>query len=900
MAESDIPDPALPPSLDAGIASLLEGLFDPKRLTRLQNALRNANAEGAVVADAAKTAAHRQSVAEPNFIVKEFEEISQAIGGLLLSLVVENAFGVDVDNVAMARLGASSGRGAVAKAITDKMIAGLTGNSTSVEASAQPAANYLAVVLGQVFEAWTISELVEISSAVIPGIDKIEHLADLSDKIVTGLGIPDSSSRVLRPYIDNLVVEPLRRHIAKTYRPNLLADTGVIRAFLRGDYTAAEASEELALLGYSERRMAMLLKDAFKWLSLDDAMHLSRHGIVDDNFVKAQLRAQGYDEPGAEMAFTAAYSKYIQAIQDDSLAAVKAAYVDRRISDGEFETFLSAIYPDDATRAAHEVAARTMRDVNTRRLSSGQVEACVKAGVLAIVDYRVALEREGYPPDDVIALELLLETNLKAGADVEKLRAQKDADAVARQKAKDDADAKKKADAEAAAALKRRGPLAELERAVVRGLIPIARMAEVLTADYDADTVQIYVDDVTGQRADYVANQRKADDAAARAANKGLSLGQLEQAVMDDVLTVQDYRVQLSRFELAPADQQILVATLSARKADNDAAKRKRLDAERRAAAQSINLPTFEQLVRAGVRPLADYDALLSTLGYNDADRAALTALLQQHIDADTVARQLRADTAAANAARGLSLDQFRRAVLLGVKTVDEFGSWLVSQKYTVDAQAVLVAEVRDDVTQADAARAKRDASASSSGAAGVPLATVTRAARLGILSPAQYQAELVNRGYAPDDVALELNLLAAEIANVKTAGALQTSADAGAGGVGLSLVQLAAAVKAGEATLAQYSARATSLGLSDDDVATLTRVLADTLAQTTAAKVRRAQLESTVKPGDVALSVLEQQVRDGALSLDAFAAALVSAGLDTVDVDLLTALLADEGDAGA
>jgi hypothetical protein len=101
--------------------------------------------------------------------------------------------------------------------------------------------------------------------------------------------------------------------------------------------------------------------------------------------------------------------------------------------------------------------------------------------------------------------------------------------------------------------------------------------------------------------------------------------------------------------------------------------------------------------------------------------------------------------------------------------------------------------------------------------------------------------------------------------------------------------------VKAGEATLEQYSARASQLGLSDDDVATLTRVLGDELAATNAAKARRVQLESTVKPGDVSLSVLEDQVRAGALTLDAFAAQLFNAGLSAIDVDLLTSLLSAE-----
>jgi hypothetical protein len=826
------------------------------------------------------------------------EEPMLPIFAAFVAPIVANMFGSPADASLFASRGNVEGRSEASAALVDAFVSAIAGHAGGELQPGDEGAKRLAGAgVHAALEGWFNAWVLEMLGELIPfEWLKFKEMTALPEDITRALGIGRLVRRAIAPLVDATAATPMKWQANKTYRPNMLGDGDVVKAFLRGDYTADEAREELARAGYSERRIDMLIAAGLKQLSLDDLMVLQREGSIDDAFILATLRASGYDAPGAEYAKLAAYSKYLASIHDDSFAAVRGAYVDRRISDGEFEQFLEAIYPDDATRAAREVAARTMRDVNTRRLSSGQVEACVKAGVLAIVDYRVALEREGYPPEDVLALELLLETSIKAGADVEKLRAQKAADAKAAADAKDAADARKRADAEAAAALKRRGPVSELERAAVRGLIPIDRVAEVLRADYDADTVQIYLDDITAQRADYIANQKKAADAAARAQNKGLSIAQAERAVFDDVLTLDDYARLLSRAEIAPADQQILVATLRAEKADADAAKRKRADAAAKASAQHINLATFEQLVRAGIRPIADYDALLSTLGYNDADRASLGALLQQHIDADAAAKKLRDELAAKNAVRGLSLEQFRRAVVLDVKTLDEFQTWLVDQKYSVDAQAVLIAELQDDVTQADAARAKREAAASSSGAAGVPLSTVTRAARLGILTPAQYQTELVDRGFTADDIALELDLLSAEIANVKTAGALATSADDAAAGVGLTLAQIAAAVKAGEATLEEYSARASSLGLSDDDVATLTRVLADSLAATTAAKARRAQLESTVKPGDVALSVLEQQVRDGALTLDAFAGQLIAAGLSTVDVDLLTSLLSDEG----
>jgi multidrug efflux pump subunit AcrA (membrane-fusion protein) len=158
-----------------------------------------------------------------------------------------------------------------------------------------------------------------------------------------------------------------------------------------------------------------------------------------------------------------------------------------------------------------------VRDLNTKRLSPGQAETCVVAGVLPIAAYREALRLDGYDEESVLALELLLETKLNANADVEKLRKQKADEAAAAKQAAADA-AKKKADElDAQRALARRGSLASLQRAVVRGLIPASRYAEVLTPQYDTDTVATMLALVEQERADYLAQQKKADDAAKRA-----------------------------------------------------------------------------------------------------------------------------------------------------------------------------------------------------------------------------------------------------------------------------------------------------------------------------------------------------------------------------------------------
>src|SRR5204862_1553976 len=108
--------------------------------------------------------------------------------------------------------------------------------------------------------------------------------------------------------------------------------------------------------------------------------------------------------------------------------------------------------------------------------------------------------------------------------------------------------------------------------------------------------------------------------------------------------------------------------------------------------------------------------------------------LLQLQIDDDTAARQARAEAEARLRTKGLSIEQFRRGVILKVQTVDDYQAFLVANGFTADAQRVLLAELRADVDEAEAARARRKAAEDARGARDIPVSDVARAARLSLI----------------------------------------------------------------------------------------------------------------------------------------------------------------------
>ncbi len=821
------------------------------------------------------------------------EPIMPLVGGFA-STIVSGMFNTPEDAAAFASRGNRAARGDAAGAIVEAFMAAVAGDAAASDEPSDAGAIRIArAAVHATIEGWFQGLVADVLQSLIPfDIGHVEDFSKIGEEVIRALGMGRLVRRAFAPLITAAATTPLQWKVHKQYRQTMYSAGEAVDLFFRGKLTEPELQEELSRLGWAQTRIEGLKELHSKPSPLTDMIVLVREGLRTREDTIQKLLDQGWDNGTAELVVSAEEIRRLAGIRDDAFGAIRSAYVDRRIGDAELSNFMPTIFPSDADRAAHEAALRTIRDLNTKRLTPGQVEACVKAQILPIAAYRDVLRLDGYDEEAVLALELLLETQLNKEADLETLRQEKIAQLAAEKTARADAAAQKLVDVEQQRALARRGSLAELQRAVVRGLIPTSRYREILDAHYDGDTVATLVALVEQERAAYVAQQQKAEDATKHATIRHIDAGALTAAYLDGVLTLDQVRGQLLSLSFDAGDTGVLLATMQARKADLDAAKAQRADAAARAKAKTIDLNREEALVRRGHATIAQYTALLTSLGFNDGSVAAMVDLLQLRIADDQAARQAREALAAKNAAQGLSLDQIRRAVILQISTIDDVQRYLVAHKFTADAQAVLLAELRADVAQADAARAKRTAAETAQADKDLPLATAARAARLGLITPAAYQARLVDAGYTPDDVAIETDLLAVEIATTQAARARQAAVKPKPADRGLTLDQIAKAVKLDDATIDDYRARAVELGYAADDVDTLVSVLEDAVQTIHDAHARHAAIDGQLHARNLSLAELDQAVTAGQMTIGAYTARLLALGFGADDAQLLTTLL--------
>jgi hypothetical protein len=335
----------------------------------------------------------------------------------------------------------------------------------------------------------------------------------------------------------------------------------------------------------------------------------------------------------------------------------------------------------DAAKAKADAAAAKIADAAKKAaaaktaapnkgLTATQAEALVRNGDWSFAQLAGFLTSEGYGPDAVQAIETLLHEQMAAKA------------------------ARVPAAAGVRAAATAKGlNLAQVEKAVVDGILDIDHLTQWLTANgFDAADTAVIVAET--QHAVDDAKLRAATKAAAAAAagKRSISLPALERAVRLGIAPIDTYTSTLQSAGFDQSSVDLLTATLRAQMASDASAKAGKGSGTGPSAAKAASLPQIEQEVLVGIRPFTDYRAALKAAGYSDDDADQLTELVQVKASNSAAAHQLHSDAIGAATARGIPLVKAEEAVLNGINSIDDYDAMLITLGYDDVDRATLEA----------------------------------------------------------------------------------------------------------------------------------------------------------------------------------------------------------------
>jgi len=765
-----------------------------------------------------------------------------------------------------------------------RIIEKLSGPSAQVQPGYDAAAAYMGLMLGEQIEAWARGVFAELVSGLAPAFlgvaGGVESFAKLQDIVETALGGQRMVRRVLQPFIQARIVTPAQWQANKDYRPELLSPAELARQVARGRMSREAALEEMARQGWSDDRAEALLSNAAKFFGVADAFLAMRAGMWTEEQARQHLRDQGYTVDQADHAIRLQDAREVAQFEEQLAGAALAAFVDRRIDRAEFTSIVHASVRD--RRVANRIVelGETRRALNRRNLSATEARRLARAELLTPADFRRALEREGYEPDAITALELELRVELQEQRDLEKARQEQEAE---RQAEKERRAAERAARDEELAAKRARAyqSLSDARRLYVRGIIARDRYEAALVAEKLPNLdVAAYLADADDDRAEYLEALERKRQAEARDTGAVVPLTAIEQAVMRGILTIHDYEAQVRDRGFDANETRILVQLLADRLEEQQHAADARAAADRRAQLAGVSLGTWERAVRLGVRTRAEYSAFLVSIETPDTARALILDLLDRQLELDAEAQAKRDAAEEAAAQKGISLEQRYRAVVRGVLSIEEYARALAETAIPVEDQQILIDMLAAEADAAAEARARRDALASRVDDAELTLAQVERAVKLNLLSPDDLRERARRKGLSADDVELLVALVVADIPDVRQGQRLERAVAEELRTRNLSLAEQKQLVARGLRTLDDYAAWLRAQGYGDDNVALLRQLL----EEETAADLEglRKRIAATLAKAEDAptIDAFTDALRAGELTVDQFRDALASWGV--------------------
>ncbi len=601
-----------------------------------------------------------------------------------------------------------------------------------------------------------------------------------------------------------------------------------------------------------------------KTLSESDAEEAAKRLLISVQQYRELLRDNGYNED-------AIHVKELLLRSD-----IKGAEQKKR-ADDERALALAA----EKARKAAEMAERKRLLEEERAVtepSLAQVERFVTRGRWDFAQYEAFLRAEKYDSATIAALL----------ADAEQARAEY----IARQEEREEA---------ARRSATRSIGLATLEAAVLRGAADIGVYRRRLESDKysaaDTATLIAMLQDRIAERDELEKRRREAEE---RSNDKGLSVAQFEQSVLRGITSLSDLEAFLLSQGYSPFDSSVIVQLTSAKLADQAAAAERRAMVEVEAAARKVPLADIRRAVLAGVRTMADYRNALIDARVGADDRELLEALLQSEIEARASAQQRRDDIARERLEKGLSLPQLERAVVIGAATVEQYQQELADEGYDADSIDTLTALLIDRIQETQRARQRRDELDARAVADTVAPADVAQAVTAGIKTAQDYFFAHLSNGNSEADAQQLTQLLELELAEARDARATRTTIATKLADEGFNLGAVAAAVRAGTATLDDYAAAVSARGYTPAEVTTVAALLEREILEAEAAAAALDEATEGDKTRQISVSQFEQAVVAGARTIPEYVTFLESLKFSLAAQSSLVSLLLQRLDKNA
>lgn len=698
-------------------------------------------------------------------VLTNVETDSSAAYGALVAATLYNLLGVKVDPSSVSTRAGGAGRAAAAQSMGNALIQALfsgvlSQTSGAIAPSDAPVQQFAGTAMEIELNGWLESWIADASSYHI-----LEKYGDLKDGIVRAMGISRMSRQAFAPLVKTFLHDPYQAKLDNTYRPKPISEGTALSAFLRGKIDSDQLDAILGPQGYSADYQTYLVQQHQKYLPDADIEYLLSRGIWTHDQANAYLQAQEWNPSYADYKIQIWQDKALQKYRTEALSIATEAYVRGDMDQGSLQALVNSSGLTDVENSWIMANANLKRSLHITHLSRGDIEAGILDGIMNLTDLEAWAVRNNMPATEEALLELMVVFKLasKSASAVAKANAAKAKAQIAQQKTA--AAASKTAQTQALAADKG-VTVAQAETLVVDGLWTFDQLTAFLTAkQYGTDAIAAIVALLHAKIAKTSTSTSTVATIAAGVKAKGLSLAQVQKAVLAGILTIDQLNKYLADQGYSAPDAQVVSELTQDQLTAAQTKAAAKAAASAAAGAKHINLPALEHAVRLGLTPIDTYNAALTKAGYDDMSITLLDGILNAQIASDKALTATHTTTTAVSAGKSATLAQIGNEVVQGIRPIADYTAALAGAGYDPTDQLQLTQLLQLRVTHAQKAQALHSDAVGKAVATGINLTALESAVLNGLSTTANYTAALKTLGYDDVDVALLVALLNAKVA---------------------------------------------------------------------------------------------------------------------------------------
>jgi hypothetical protein len=334
-------------------------------------------------------------------IVKTLENVNPQIAQLA-SLTLSEVFGQEVT---LGGITGGHGTG-VATQLGKELLNGILGLEAAgaggeLQPGFEPAERLMGTLLGVPIRGWLLETVTELGS-----LGQIKLFHELVEDVQQAIGAGRLARVALQPAIKAAIATPAEWKVLQSLRPSLLSPGIIAKAYNRGHINAGQAYAEMALLGFADWRIDEILNDAAPKISPAGVASLWHHGQMDEAEAIAYVQDQGYTQEDAQRILSLPALAVIDGIKQTIIDVYDQAYVDWFIDDQEYLSNVQDFDYDPNLAPLRLQRVQLKRQFSRRSLTLAQLNAALAKNIIDLLEWRKALQDQGYVDDDITILEL--------------------------------------------------------------------------------------------------------------------------------------------------------------------------------------------------------------------------------------------------------------------------------------------------------------------------------------------------------------------------------------------------------------------------------------------------------------------------------------------------------------